>query len=28
MALLAAVRAAWRGVAWGLAANPPRVWRT
>lgn len=28
MALLAAVRAAWRGVAWGLAENPPRVWRT
>ena len=28
MALLAQVRAAWREVAWHLAANPPRVWRT
>jgi urease accessory protein len=28
MALLAAVRAAWRRQAWGLAANPPRIWRT
>lgn len=28
MRLLAAVRGAWRGVAWGLAAHPPRVWRT
>jgi urease accessory protein len=28
MAALAAVRAAWREAAWGLAANPPRVWRT
>jgi urease accessory protein len=27
MALLAAVRAAWRQVGWGLAANPPRIWR-
>jgi len=27
MALLAAVRAAWRQAAWGLAANPPRIWR-
>ncbi len=26
--LLAAVRAAWRLQAWGLAPNPPRVWRT
>jgi urease accessory protein len=24
----AAVRAAWRSAAWGLAAEPPRVWRT
>jgi urease accessory protein len=24
----AAVRAAWRVAAWGLAAEPPRVWRT
>jgi len=28
MALLAAVRAAWRHAAWGLPAHPPRVWRT
>ncbi len=28
MALLQAVRAAWRQLHWGLAANPPRVWRT
>lgn len=28
MQLLAAVRAAWRRAAWGLAAEPPRVWRT
>jgi urease accessory protein len=28
MALLAAVRAAWRQAAWGLQAHPPRVWRT
>ncbi len=28
MALLADVRAAWRAQAWGLDANPPRVWRT
>ncbi len=28
MALLQRVRAAWRQAAWGLAANPPRVWRT
>ncbi len=27
-ALLARVRAAWRASAWGLAAHPPRVWRT
>lgn len=27
-ALLAAVRAAWRRTAFGLEANPPRVWRT
>jgi urease accessory protein len=27
MALLKAVRAAWRRAAWGLAAHPPRVWR-
>jgi urease accessory protein len=26
--LLMAVRAAWRHVAWGLAAEPPRVWRS
>ena len=28
MALLAQVRGAWRQAAWGLAANPPRIWRT
>ena len=28
MALLAQVRAAWRFAAWGLAAEPPRIWRT
>ena len=28
MALLARVRAAWRQAAWGLAAAPPRIWRT
>ena len=28
MQLLQAVRAAWRQAAWGLAAEPPRVWRT
>ncbi len=28
MQLLKAVRAAWRQLAWGLAAEPPRVWRT
>ena len=28
MALLRAVRAAWRQQAWGLAAEPPRIWRT
>lgn len=28
MALLRSVRAHWRELAWGLAANPPRVWRT
>lgn len=28
MQLLAEVRAAWRQVAWGLAAAPPRIWRT
>jgi urease accessory protein len=26
--LLAQVRAAWRHEAWGLAAEPPRIWRT
>lgn len=25
---LLALRAAWRQVAWGLAPNPPRIWRT
>lgn len=25
--VLTAVRAAWREVAWGLAAHPPRIWR-
>jgi urease accessory protein len=28
MALLQQVRGAWRQWAWGLAPNPPRVWRT
>ncbi len=28
MALLAAVRAAWRAEAWQLRAEPPRIWRT
>lgn len=28
MQLLAQVRAAWRQQAWGLAAEPPRIWRT
>jgi urease accessory protein len=28
MQLLQAVRAAWRQVAWGLNAEPPRIWRT
>jgi len=28
MQLLQLVWAAWRGAAWGLAATPPRVWRT
>lgn len=28
MHLLARVRAAWRQAAWGLAAEPPRIWRT
>lgn len=28
MSLLAQVRAAWRLQAWGLAAEPPRIWRT
>ncbi len=28
MALLTAVRGAWRKAAWGLDAEPPRVWRT
>ena len=28
MALLASVRAAWRQAAWGLSAQPPRIWRT
>ena len=26
--LLAAVRAVWRQQAWGLSAQPPRIWRT
>ena len=26
--LLCQVRAAWRGLAWGLAAQPPRIWRS
>lgn len=28
MRLLQAVRAAWRQAAWGLAAEPPRIWKT
>ncbi|MDH4390540.1 MAG: urease accessory protein UreD [Aquabacterium sp.] len=28
MALLQAVRGAWRQLHWGLGAHPPRVWRT
>lgn len=28
MQLLAATRAAWRQAAWGLKAEPPRIWRT
>ena len=28
MQLLQAVRAAWRDTAWGLGAEPPRIWRT
>jgi len=28
MQLLVAVRAAWRQTAWGLDAEPPRIWRT
>lgn len=28
MQLLAAVRAAWRREAWGMNAEPPRIWRT
>jgi urease accessory protein len=28
MALLVRVRAAWRRLAWQLADNPPRIWRT
>jgi len=28
MRLLHAVRAAWRAEAWGLGAEPPRIWRT
>jgi urease accessory protein len=28
MTLLTAVRAVWRDAAWGLAAEPPRIWRT
>jgi urease accessory protein len=28
MQLLAQVRAAWRQHAWGLGAEPPRIWRT
>jgi urease accessory protein len=28
MALLVAVRAAWRRLAWNLQSNPPRIWRT
>jgi hypothetical protein len=28
MQLLARGWAAWRGIAWGLGATPPRLWRT
>ncbi|MBN8492862.1 MAG: urease accessory protein UreD [Burkholderiales bacterium] len=28
MALVSAVRGAWRQLAWSLAPNPPRIWRT
>lgn len=28
MALLRRVRAAWRSLAWGLQAHPPRLWQT
>ncbi len=28
MGLLAQVRGAWRQAGWGLAAEPPRIWRT
>jgi urease accessory protein len=28
MQLLAQVRASWRQLAWGLQAEPPRIWRT
>lgn len=28
MTLLQAVRGAWRQIHWGLAPNPPRLWRT
>jgi urease accessory protein len=28
MQLLQRVRAAWRAEAWGLSAEPPRIWRT
>jgi urease accessory protein len=28
MQLLAQVRGAWRQAAWGLQAQPPRIWRT
>ena len=28
MGLLTGVRAAWRQLAWSLAAEPPRIWRT
>ncbi|MFM2058330.1 MAG: hypothetical protein RLY71_2715 [Pseudomonadota bacterium] len=28
MALFGRIRAAWRQTAWGLAACPPRIWRT
>jgi urease accessory protein len=28
MQLLTRVWAAWRGIAWGLGAPPPRIWRT